>query len=110
MNIQDNIKADINSGQQEIGDSNMNNSDIRKIKLNYIQLNKRATTASQGVNRKIPQKQTNEYANRQNGQIVKQDTNYQQQNFNCYEDKPVGMNTMTNFTNGHYEDNTRGGL
>lgn len=33
-------------------------SDIRAIKLNYIQLNKRATTASNnpGVGRKIPQK------------------------------------------------------
>ena len=33
------------------------NSDIRQIKLNYIQLNKRATTANNnGIGRKIPQK------------------------------------------------------
>ena len=58
MNIQDNNK-EINSGQHEVHPDgkdleNMANSDIRKIKLNYIQLNKRATTASHGMNRKIP--------------------------------------------------------
>lgn len=36
--------------------NNLPSSDIRKIKLNYIQLNKRATTASNGMSRKIPQK------------------------------------------------------
>ena len=62
MNIQDD---NTNNGQSQI---NMNgergvegvigipNSDIRQIKLNYIQLNKRATTANTHGNngRKIP--------------------------------------------------------
>ena len=42
------------SGDEENG-SQVNSSDIRKIKLNYIQLNKRATTANNNSNgRKIP--------------------------------------------------------
>ena len=65
MNIQDDQKQNLGSG--ELGNTiaskemeivahnnNLPSSDIRKIKLNYIQMNKRATTASNGMSRKIP--------------------------------------------------------
>lgn len=43
--------------QQHNNQGGISSSDIRQIKLNYIQLNKRATTASNnGMGRKIPQK------------------------------------------------------
>lgn len=43
--------------QQYNNQGGISSSDIRQIKLNYIQLNKRATTASNnGIGRKIPQK------------------------------------------------------
>ena len=78
----------INDGQQaqdaqtdepiiKIQNGGIANSDIRQIKLNYIQLNKRATTANyQGGNgRKIPLKQNNptgpaEYQNIQNAKSL----------------------------------------
>ena len=63
MNIQDDTKNTI-QGPNELSNTitskemdannNLPSSDIRKIKLNYIQLNKRATTASNGMSRKIP--------------------------------------------------------
>ena len=64
MNIQDDGKTAqvgheelINGSGSKDNENNLPSSDIRKIKLNYIQLNKRATTASTGVGgRKIPQK------------------------------------------------------
>ena len=51
MKIQDDLSQDGIEPDQDMGSS-----DIRKIKLNYIQLNKRATTASGTNGRKIPQK------------------------------------------------------
>jgi len=64
MNIQDDTKGGAIAG--DIKEDDIGNADIRKIKLNYIQLNKRATTASNPVGRKIPQKgMQNEYINPQ---------------------------------------------
>jgi hypothetical protein len=59
MNIEDNknnLQATLTSPAIHPGedDNQMNSADIRKIKLNYIQLNKRATTANTGNGRKIP--------------------------------------------------------
>lgn len=81
------------------------NSDIRQIKLNYIQLNKRATTANTHGNngRKIPQKNVsavnpmnnqiqiaNEYNNM--GTITKKGTMDVNGQFNVYQD---GINSGT---------------
>ena len=81
------------------------NSDIRQIKLNYIQLNKRATTANTHGNngRKIPQKNVsavnpmnnqiqiaNEYNNM--GTITKKGTMVVNGQFNVYQD---GINSGT---------------
>lgn len=126
MNIQDDGKAPINSGQLDIPDpekegdqSNLGSSEIRKIKLNYIQMNKRATTANTGATRKIPQKQgaqqpaANEYqAKAQSGTAT---SGFQQTatGFNVYEDKPtvanqaVARNTMTNFAPASAADPNR---
>jgi len=44
-------------GLHSSNNQGISSADIRQIKLNYIQLNKRATTASNnGIGRKIPQK------------------------------------------------------
>ena len=98
----------VHPGTDEESGSQVNSSDIRKIKLNYIQLNKRATTANNNSNgRKIPQKNVTgqEYSNQgklvPNGGFMPQSQLKQgpagQGTFNVYQDKANAdmRNTMT---------------
>ena len=99
MNIQDDKDKD-----------GIESQDIRKIKLNYIQLNKRATTASTGNGRKIPQKgQSSEYSNfvsQKPGQTFQPNQTQKTATANAYQDvgqKDNMRNTMTNFSPAQFE-------